>query len=69
MTCGMIGTPAPWAMRAAPLRMERISKLREIVPSANTPTSSPSLASSMPFTMEAPPSMRSTGTWPMTWKS
>ena len=59
--CGTIGTPAAIAIRAAPDLNPLISKLRLMVASGYTPTSSPSLSRSQASWKDAAPFARSTG--------
>ena len=53
--CGTIGTPAAIAIRAAPDLNSLISKLRLIVASGYTPTSSPSLSRRQASSNDAAP--------------
>ena len=62
-TCGMIGTSAAMAILAAPDLNSLISKLRLIVASGYTPTSSPSLSFWQASENEDAPLSRSTGMW------
>ena len=74
--CGMIGTSAAIAIRAAPDLNSLISKLRLMVASGYTPTSSPSLSRWQASANEDAPLSRSTGMCrrlrmmgPLTWES
>ena len=61
MVTVMIGTPAASAIRTAPDLKPLISKLRLMVASGNTPTSSPALRRSTASSNDALPAVRSTG--------
>ena len=61
--CGTIGTWAAIAMRAAPDLNSLISKLRLIVASGYTPTSSPARSAWTACSNEAAPLSRSTSMW------
>jgi len=61
MIMGITGTPASFAMRAAPERKVLSSKLRLMVSSGNTPTSSPAFNASTASRYDSWASPRSTG--------
>ena len=61
MVTGRIGTPASAAIRTAPDLNPLISKLRLIVASGNTPTSSPARRRLTASSNEPRPAVRSTG--------
>src|SRR5699024_7150614 len=61
ITTGTMGTPASSAIRAAPVLNSLSSKLRLMVASGNTPTSSPARRYPTASAYEPPPLARSTG--------
>ena len=63
MTVGIRGTPAACAIRIAPGLNSLSSKLRLMVASGNTPTSSPAFSAASASRNAAEPAARSTGMW------
>jgi hypothetical protein len=59
----MIGTPASIAIRAAPALRSLTVKLRLMVASGKTPTTSPSFSARTAASKAAAPALRSTGMW------